>query len=171
MLEHISSPFPWHVTCNEWGMVQNKKRIEVLVVEDDPTMLHFWSRFLTGIGISKIEILNNALEAITHLRQKTYQLLITDVHLKALNGFELAKVACKTHPDIEILLSTSQVTDLTRFNLTGCRLHLLHKPFSNLEEIKRIIQCMLVGDNVFTEADEDSFSDNEDYPMVTEWKL
>lgn len=142
-----------------------------MIVEDDPTLMTFWKRFFSGLGISDCRICNNPTIAWQILSQTPCHLLISDVTLPELNGFDLAKKARAQYPSIEILLTTAHVGDLSRFDLKGCQFHLLHKPFSNLDELTSLIRCMLSGEDIYSEVSEDSFSDNEDYPQVTEWKL
>ena len=62
-------------------------------------------------------------------------------------------------------------TDLSRFDLSDCRFHLLHKPYGDISALKVFLRHIIDGDNSFDDLSEDSFSENEDYPQVTEWKL
>lgn len=143
----------------------------VLIVEDDPTFGSFWVRLFLELGIENYKLVTDPLEAMKYLDNESFTLLISDVVMPHVNGYELAKYARKKHPNIEIILTTGYSTDLSRFDLTGCRFHLLHKPYSNIGEIKKMITHLIKGENVFEDASEDSFSENEDYPLVTEWKL
>lgn len=152
-------------------MKRPNEPIRVLVVEDDPTFGSFWVRLFEELDIKNVTLVTDPLEALKHLDRTSFTLLISDVVMPHVNGYEIAKYACKKDPGIEIVLTTGYSTDLSRFDLTGCRFHLLHKPYSNIAEIKKLIVHLLKGENVFEDASEDSFSENEDYPFVTEWKL
>lgn len=143
----------------------------VMVVEDDPTFGSFWSRLFEELGIKDFRLVTDPLEALKFLDRESFTLLISDVVMPHVNGYEIAKYACKKDPHTEIVLTTGYSTDLSRFDLTGCRFHLLHKPYNNIAEIKKLIIHLIKGENVFEDASEDSFSENEDYPFVTEWKL
>jgi len=143
----------------------------VMVVEDDPTFASFWMRLFDEMGIHDLKIVSDPIAAIRLLDKEAFTLIISDVVLPHVNGYELAKYALKKQPDIKIVLTTGYSTDLSRFDLTGCRFHLIHKPYSNIGEIKKLITHLIRGEDVFEDASEDSFSENEDYPLVTEWKL
>ena len=143
----------------------------ILIVEDDPTFLKFWRRFLRDLRIEEFELVDDPTLAKELLEHAPYQLLISDVILPAMNGFDLAKLARQHHPDIEVLLTTAYGAKLARFDLEGMKFHLLHKPYTNLTELKRLLSHLINGEDVFSDASEDSHSDNEDYPAVTEWKL
>ncbi len=143
----------------------------VLVVEDDPTMLAFWDRLLMKLGVAQRVMLTSAVQAKNLLDHSTFDLLISDIIMPHINGYELARHARKTNSAIEIVLTTAYSTDLSRFDLKGLRLHLIHKPYIDLGGLAQMISHLIHGEDVFQDADEDSWSDNEDFPEVTEWKL
>ena len=144
---------------------------KIIVVEDDPTFLQFWRRFLHELKIDAYDLVDDGEKATHLLKEGHYALLISDVILPSLNGFELAKEARRLDPNIEVLLTTAYGAKLKRFHLDDRRFHLLHKPYTDLTELKRLIAHLIAREDVFSDASEDSFSDNEDYPEVTEWKL
>ncbi len=152
-------------------MGESKRFPRVMIVEDDPTFRSFWVRFFAGIGVNNYVLLSDSVEAMRRLQNERYTLLISDVVMPHCTGYDLAKFACKKWPDLQILLTTGYSTDLSRFDLKDCRFHLLHKPYCNIAEIKKMILHLINGENVFEDASEDSFSENEDYPCVTEWRL
>lgn len=143
----------------------------VLVVEDDPTMLAFWDRLLSRLGIEQRVLLTNAVQARNLLEHSNFDLLISDIIMPYISGYELAQYARRQNPRLEILLTTAYSTDLSRFDLAGMHLHLLHKPYLDIDGLKSMIGHLINGEDVFSDADEDSWSENEDFPEVTEWKL
>lgn len=143
----------------------------VLVVEDDPTMLAFWDRLLMKLGVTQRVLLTSAIQAKNLLDHSDFDLLISDIIMPYINGYDLARHARDSIKDIEIVLTTAYSTDLSRFNLKGLRLHLIHKPYIDLGGLSKMIAHLLHDEDVFEDAEEDSWSDNEDYPEVTEWKL
>lgn len=145
--------------------------ISVVVVEDDPTYLHLWERLLRDAGIKKYKTFGSPKEGLEYLEKNKVNLLISDVLMKGTNGYELATLAKAINPKIEILLTTGYETDLSRYDLKGLRCHLLHKPYHNLGDVCLLLQKLILGENVFEEMDEDSFSENLDNPDITEWTL
>lgn len=152
-------------------MKTNLKLKSVVIVEDDPTYLHLWGRLIRDAGIKKCTLFAKPKEALKYLQKNNADLLISDVLMKDLNGYELATAAKTANPKIEILLTTGYETDLSRYDLKGLHCHLLHKPYHNLSDVCSLLQKLLNGENVFEEMDEDSFSENIDNPDVTEWTL
>ena len=143
----------------------------VLVVEDDPTMLAFWDRLLMKLGVTQRVLLTSAVQAKNLLDRSEFDLLISDIIMPNINGYDLARHARNNNAAIEIVLTTAYSTDLSRFDLKGLCLHLIHKPYIDLGGLSKMISHMLHDEDVFEDAEEDSWSDNEDYPDVTEWKL
>lgn len=143
----------------------------VLVVEDDPTYLHLWKRIIDALGVKKFWAVGRPEAAARLLKQERADLLISDVLLPKMTGYDLAKLARTRNPSIEILLTTGYQTDLSHFDLGGLRCHLLHKPYQNIQDVSLFLQRLLGGEDVRSDADEDSFSDNEDFPEITEWTL
>ena len=106
------------------------------------------------------------------LEEVPCQVLNSDIVMPGAYGYELARIACRRNPACRMVLTTGYGTDLSRFDLSDCRFHLLHKPYTDLGALKVFLRHLL-GDEEpsFDDISEDSFSENEDYPQVTEWKL
>ena len=151
-------------------MKKASRLLRVMVVEDDPTFRSFWRRVFKELGVDDYVIYSDAKEATRSL-DGSFGLLISDVIMPRMNGYELAKYACKHYPNLKIVLTTGYTTDLSHFNLNDCSFHLIHKPYNNIAEIKKMILHLLKGEDVFEDASDDSFSENEDYPLITEWRL
>jgi DNA-binding NtrC family response regulator len=147
------------------------ERSRVLIVEDDPTFGSFWVRLFMELGVTNYTLLSDPVVAMRLLEHEDFDLLISDVIMPRMNGYELAKFASRHNPKMTILLTTGYRIDLSHFDLEGCRFHILRKPYENISEIKKLIIHLLNGEDVFEDASDDSVSENEDYPLVTEWKL
>lgn len=143
----------------------------VLVVEDEPSILQFWQRFLDELNLSEHVILLDDKAARELLTHKKYDLVVCDIILPHQTGFELAELARKKNPHTQVILTTAYGADLSRFRPKEQKFHLLQKPFSNLDELKNLIVSLLNDQDVFAEASEDSFSHDEDYPEVTRWSF
>ncbi len=145
--------------------------LTVIVVEDDVTFLSFWRKFLERIGVHDFRLMSDACEARDVIASRGVKLLISDITLNKLNGYELAKIARTFSPACRVILTTAYSANLTRFDLTAFAFHLLPKPYNDLESLAKLILHLIAGDEHFDDLSEDSFSENEDYPMVTEWKI
>lgn len=144
---------------------------KIIVVEDDPTLLSLWGRLLRDIGVSDFDLFSDPWEASLLLGEMPCKVLISDVVMPKINGYDLAKIASRRNPNCNIILTTAYGTDLSRFDLADCHFHLLHKPYIDLAAIRRFVMHIVNGDSAFDDLAEDSSSENEDYPAVIEWKL
>ena len=153
------------------GQAKFDAPVQVIVVEDDHTFLSFWKRFLEKIGVHDYRLFTNAYEAREVIQTRGVMLLISDITLTGMNGYELARIAREICPKCRVILTTAYSANLSRFNLNACAFHLVPKPYNDLNELEKLIRHLLAGDEHFDDLSEDSFSENEDFPMVTEWKL
>ena len=149
----------------------SKAAVEVIVVEDDTTFLSFWKRFLEGIGIYDYILVSNPYEAKETLSRVSCKLLISDINMRGINGYELAKLACDFNTECRVILTTAYGANLKRFGLKNCSFHLLYKPYNDIGELTKLIRHLIAGESSFDDLSEDSWSENEDYPEVIEWKL
>ncbi|OED37876.1 hypothetical protein AB832_04860 [Flavobacteriaceae bacterium (ex Bugula neritina AB1)] len=72
----------------------NKK---VLIVDDDPSQLDLTSEVVSLVGLS-YDISHNGLDAVTLLKENVYDLVLTDIQMPKMDGFELLK-AIRNNPD------------------------------------------------------------------------
>ncbi len=148
-----------------------KSTFDVIVVEDDNTYLQFWKRFLEKLGITDYTLISNPYKARDLLMRGGCKLLISDVNMQDINGYDLAKTAIEGRSGCQVILTTAYAANLSRFDLGSFPFHLLYKPFQNLEELAKLVKHLVGGDSSMDDISEDSFSENEEFPMVTEWKL
>ena len=148
-----------------------KSTFDVIVVEDDKTYLQFWKRFLEDLGITDYILITNSYKARDILTKGSCKLLISDVNMQDINGYDLAKSAIENNCSCSVILTTAYSANLSRFDLGNFPFHLLYKPFSNLTELAKLIRHLVKGETSLDDISEDSWSENEDFPAVTEWKL
>lgn len=149
-----------------------RHRGNFVVVEDDPTFLSFWRRIFDDIGTGdECHFMSDPMEAKRFLEGHKCDMLISDIIMPVINGYELARIARGQSPSCEIVLTTAYGAELSRFDLAGYRFHLLHKPYINVTDIKLFVKHLIEGDRSFDDLPDESSTDNEDYPDVTEWKL
>jgi two-component system cell cycle sensor histidine kinase/response regulator CckA len=77
----------------------------VLVVDDEPLVLHLMERVLAGAGY-QVQSAPDGLSALGLVSQWSAppDLLITDLRMPGLNGYELARRITTIHPSVRILL-------------------------------------------------------------------
>ncbi len=81
------------------------KHLRVLVVDDDPTVLDLLSAFLDAKGYS-VCTCPNGQQALEAIEQDEYDLVISDIEMAGVNGFELLRQTRLHYPRIGIVLMT-----------------------------------------------------------------
>lgn len=80
---------------------------KILVVEDDKDLNHTVCTYLTRFGYETIGCLS-ALEAYDELYENIFDIIISDIMMPQVDGFEFAKTVRETNQDIPILFMTAR---------------------------------------------------------------
>ena len=83
-----------------------KSTITILVVDDEQMMRDLLSKILTRDGYNVLTA-EDGQAALEVLEKSTVDLIISDMKMPRLNGFELLKVVKKDHPGIGIIMMTA----------------------------------------------------------------
>ena len=82
-----------------------ENNIQILVVEDDAVVRQTVSMLLTMSGYS-VTTASSGFDALLHLQDKVPNVLITDLHMPEMSGFELLSVVRRRFPSV-IAIATS----------------------------------------------------------------
>ena len=114
-------------------MSQNQPKYDrnsfILVVDDDNTLLKFFKIHLNKF-FSKVIVVKNAKEAIESLREKSIDLVITDINMPRMDGFQLLKRVRKHDNAIPVLLISGALLNQDEEELIRDADGYLRKPFS-----------------------------------------
>jgi DNA-binding NtrC family response regulator len=110
--------------------------LRILVVEDDAASLEATCELLTLIGISP-QRAENAEAALDALDAGVFDVLMTDVEMPGMSGFELARRAVTMHPQLEVIFASGNATAVNEkfdFKWTALR-----KPYT-LDQLRAAVQ-------------------------------
>ena len=130
-------------TISSTGLRQHENNIQILVVEDDPEMLSFIASQLSTAY--KVSTATDGKEALNVLRDNVISLIISDVMMPEMDGFELCRIL-KTdieHSHIPIILLTAKATMQSK--IEGIELgadDYIEKPFSTEYLLARIANLL-----------------------------
>ncbi len=111
--------------------------LHVLLVEDEPTLRRAVTRILSGAGM-EVTAARSGDEALRHLESDRPDLLVTDVVMPLMSGFELARRARTLHPGLPILLVSGYAGDEGVPEDLQDDIHFLPKPFRREELLEAL---------------------------------
>lgn len=127
---------------------RSEKEVSLLLIDDDRIQLNLTAAMLKQLGIGCV-CCEHPEELFGHLKNETFNLILTDVQMPAMNGFELlAKLrnsGIEQARNISVIAVTAR-SDMDEQNFVnkgfaGC----LHKPFSLAELAKAIKQIVEIA--------------------------
>lgn len=117
----------------------------ILLVEDEPAIRTLLRRMLAGAGY-ELFVACNGDEALTMARQHawTIDLLLTDVVMPRMNGFELGELVAAVHPETKVLFVSGYSRDSTsvRSGLRAAGRAFLLKPFTQDDLLGKIREVL-----------------------------
>lgn len=81
-------------------------KLSVLLVDDDPSILEVLAAFLQSRQY-QVECRSSGSEALDVLRDHEFDLMISDIEMAGMNGFELLRIARRNYPNLGIVLMTA----------------------------------------------------------------
>ena len=114
----------------------------ILVVDDEPALLELTQEILTRFGYTVL-IAERAKAALDILKQERIDLIISDVIMPEMDGYQLATEVEKHYPDIKIQI-VSGYSDKLDSSLSNQTLHenRIHKPFHASELLSKVRQLL-----------------------------
>jgi PAS domain S-box-containing protein len=103
------------------------RSLSILVVDDEPASREAVSELLAESGY-EVRQASSTQEALHALREKAAQVLITDIALAGASGVELARVALRLYPDMNVIFASGN--EAPRARETGFKCSSLRKPFT-----------------------------------------
>lgn len=111
--------------------------IKVLLIEDDFDLANRLGRYFEDFGIEQLHV-GTAIEGLKQLEQHTFDLLLLDVMLPEMNGFEVCKhIRKNNHVPIIMLTARGELSDKVLGLEVGADDY-LDKPFEPRELVARI---------------------------------
>ncbi|WP_314066604.1 response regulator transcription factor [uncultured Vagococcus sp.] len=122
----------------------------ILVAEDEKNIQTLYSRLLKQANYHSLTA-NNGVEALAIIEDQQVDLLILDIMMPEMNGFEVVEMVRRWDPDLPIMMVTAKeaVTDKKRGFLAGADDYLV-KPVDETEFILRV-QALLRRSKIYSE--------------------
>ncbi len=120
------------------GLLNNGRGIRmrmnnILIVDDNDNYLDLLSIFLESEGFD-VKITANAVKALKILDEARFRMIITDFHMRGMNGIKLAMKVRQQHPDIDIVMITVDCSpDIVETAVNAGVSHILFKPINTTD--------------------------------------
>ncbi len=119
-----------------------RKKKQLLVVDDNEAIQDVLSRTLSFMGYD-VTVADNGLEGIAHFLARTYDLVVTDIQMPLMNGWEFSRLVKEQSPGTPVIVVTGFFDNTNWENMNMNHVDaIIMKPF-NLEEIKKTVQRLL----------------------------
>jgi signal transduction histidine kinase/FixJ family two-component response regulator len=139
----------------------------ILIVEDDEPIRLLLTKILSNKKINA-DIVSSGPEAINKLKSGNYNLVLTDIQMPGMSGFELIKaIHEEISPELPVIAFTANVSIKESLKKAGFSGH-IEKPFSEstlLNTISKFIGMDKVPEN--QHADKDTISTSKEYSLLS----
>ena len=113
----------------------------VLVVDDDPDIRQFVETVLVDEGIEAVVVPDGG-EALRRLGHRPFDLLLTDVRMPGMDGFELVRRARESYPDLRVLFMSGYSRE---YRIDPHRDDFVAKPFRPRELLGCVYELLRRG--------------------------
>ena len=108
-------------------------RPSILVVDDELSMREFLEMLLSKQGY-KVYLANNGKQALTKIKQKNFDLVITDIRLGDITGLDVLRAVKKQNSEtVVIMISAYSTTEIAVEAMNEGAYDFVPKPFDNTE--------------------------------------
>ncbi len=83
-----------------------KNGISILVVDDEPVLRELLKKILTREGF-QVDAAVDGQEAQEKMSREKYHLVVSDIEMPRVDGFELLKIIKRDYPDTAVIMMTS----------------------------------------------------------------
>ena len=111
----------------------------ILVVEDNEINQEVVQAVLESLGCSHIDIADTGEEALQMVKQTSYALILMDLHLPGIDGYDTSREILASQPDMSIVALTADVFAATSKRVSDAGMkHILNKPI----EVQKLIAML-----------------------------
>ncbi|MCK5545557.1 MAG: response regulator [Desulfobulbaceae bacterium] len=120
-------------------MNQNPKPLTILIVDDDPGMVQTMNYILTEKGY-EVMTAKDGFEAVERVKEKAFDVVLTDIKMPGMNGVELLKEINRLSPETTTVMMTAYtLPDLVEEAKREGALAILPKPL-DLDKVTALVE-------------------------------
>jgi len=116
----------------------NPKKLRILVLDDEPIVCKRLQPALEKLGY-EVDTFTQSLEAMHQIQQTAYDIIITDLKMKGIDGMQFLQEAKKRSPRTEVIVITGFATlETAKESFQKGVFDFIAKPFK-LSEIQEVV--------------------------------
>ncbi len=116
----------------------SKNKLKIMVLDDEPIVCKRLQPALEKLGY-EVDTFTRSPEALLQLQQTAYDLIITDLKMKEIDGMRFLEEAKKRHPETEVIVITGFATmETAKQSFQKGVFDFIAKPFK-LSEIQEVV--------------------------------
>ena len=134
--------------CNQKKVISNNKVKKILLVDDEPDVIYAIKNMLEDNGF-QIDSFNDPVLALKSYKINFYDLVILDIKMPKMNGFELYIKIREKDPKVKICFLTASEMYYEKFRKTHSEFRkiieeecFIQKPIKNEELIRKLNSVM-----------------------------
>ena len=114
------------------------QKLKIMVLDDEPIVCKRLQPALEKLGF-EVDTFTQSLEALHEIQETTYDIIITDLKMKGIDGMRFLQEAKKQHPETEVIVITGFATlDTAKESFQKGVFDFIAKPFK-LSEIQEVV--------------------------------
>jgi len=139
---------PYQVSPIDKPVQSSVNAEKILIVDDEPALRELTREILTIAGYTVL-IAGDGNAALAILEKEAIDVMISDIIMPEMNGYDLAKIVSEKYPRTKIQLASGYSSDQT-INESQEQLHsnILRKPFRSSDLLKTIAELLETPNNV-----------------------
>jgi len=126
----------------------------ILVVDDEPSLRSLLDEMLTSSGYTVV-LAETAENAIEILKKHPVDLVLSDVIMPGMNGYELAEYISEHYPDIKVQLASGYSDNTHNSEQRELHNNILNKPFERDKLLSHLRKMLDAPDKPYEEVDKD----------------
>ncbi|GAB4364908.1 MAG: hypothetical protein Kow00128_07010 [Deltaproteobacteria bacterium] len=111
---------------------------EILLVDDDDLVREAMANILRHLG-QRVDLFSNGLEAVAEFERKRHPIVISDIGMTPINGFEVARRVRAISPETTVVLVSGWTMEPEELRKQTVVNHFLPKPF-RLNDVREVLR-------------------------------
>jgi DNA-binding NtrC family response regulator len=117
------------------------EKLEIMLLDDEPIVGQRLKTGLARLGC-EVEVYEDSVKALSRIKEKSFDIIITDVMMAEVNGLQILEAAKKAAPHTKVIVITGFATvSLAREAMEKGAFDMIAKPFKPSDLRKLVVKA------------------------------